>query len=166
MSVDVKLEGLGALHVNFDKVAARSLDAAMQGLSRAGLDIIAAAKENLRSNTSVVTGQLRASGRVQKVQDAPNTIDVGFFSNNTANGYAYFVEHGRRAGKVPPPSIIAQWLRKKHRVPDKEAESRGFALARKIAKKGTQAHPFFEPAVNENKSKIEQAVSEAVRREL
>ena len=166
MSAKVELEGLGALRAKLDEFAEQSLKAAMQGLSRAGLDIIAAAKQNLRSNTSVVTGQLRASGRVQKVNGEPNAIDVGFFSNNSANGYAWFVEHGRKPGKMPPPNIMAQWLRKKHRVPNEEAPSRGFALARKIAREGTQAHPFFEPAVQANQDKIEKAISDAVKKTL
>ena len=49
---------------------------------------------------------------------------------------------------MPPPKILTAWVRKKLRIrKEKQAASVAFLIARKIAKKGTKAQPFFSPAV-------------------
>ena len=160
------LEGERELYVNMQRRMDGSIAAAQKGLQRAGLNIIADAKNNLRANGSVVTGQLRASGRVQKVAGDENAIDVGFFSQDTQGGYAFFVEYGRKAGKFPPVDYITQWVRKKLRVIDEKlAKGIGFVIARKIAKSGTRPHPFFRPAVEKKKKAVSDAIAEAVKGE-
>ena len=177
------LEGYKELYVNLDKHEKAVTKAAMEGLKQAGLNIIADAKENLRGNHSVVTGQLRASGKVQKVEGEKQSIDVGFFSKGNDTGYAYFVEYGRRAGKMPPVDYIMEWLRKKSSAfrsasrwakkfkissvdMDKMLRSNAFALAKTIAKKGTRPHPFFAPAVEKNESAIENAIANEILKEI
>ena len=177
------LEGYKELYVNLDKNEKAVTKAAMDGLKRAGMNIIADAKENLRGNHSVVTGQLRSSGKVQAVEGEKQTIDVGFFAKGKDTGYAYFVEYGRRAGKMPPVDYIMEWVRKKSSAfrsasrwakkfkvssvdMDKMLRSNAFALAKTIAKKGTRPHPFFAPAVDKNRADIERAISNSVKEEL
>ena len=154
MAGPLSVEGLDKLLRAFDKTEKTVRTAAMKGLQKAGLDIIADAQMNLRSNGSVVTGLLRQSGKVQKVDDY--NLDVGFFDTlNRQSGYAYFVEYGRRAGRMPPPDELAQWAYKKFQLHDrKAARAAGWALAMKIAQEGTKPHPFFEPAIEKNKTKI------------
>jgi hypothetical protein len=108
---------------------------------------------------------LRASGKVQRVQGDEDSVDAGFFSDKTTGGYAFFVEYGRRAGKMPPPDMLIQWCRKKLRLTEKIARARGWAMARKIAKKGTRPHPFFGPAVEKNKKAVVDAIAEAIEKE-
>lgn len=163
MAGPLAVEGLDKLLRNFDK-AEKEIQraAAMRGLQKAGLEIIADAQENLRTIGSVVTGLLRQSGRVQKVDEF--NLDVGFFdTENRQSGYAYFVEYGRRAGKMPPPDELAQWAYKKFQLHDrKAARQAGWAMAIKIAAEGTEPHPFFAPAVEKNKSKIIDAIRGAI----
>lgn len=156
------VDGERELYLNMQKTLDRSLRAGMKGLESAALNIIADAKENLRGNESVVTGQLRASGRVQRAQDDSQALDAGFFGQGSS-GYAVFVEYGRRAGKFPPLDYIVQWVRKKLRLPDREARSVGFLIARKIAKKGTKPHPFLGPAVEKNREKVNEAITMAIK---
>lgn len=163
---DIWIEGEKELYVNMQKHLVTLTDNSRRGLRKAGMDIIADAKANLRNNGSVVTGMLRASGRVQAVDGDPDSIDVGFFGNDTAGGYAYFVEFGRRSGKMPPIKMLMEWARKKLRLDEKEAKSAGFLIARKIAKQGTKPHPFFGPAVEKNKKAIEDAVAQSIREDL
>ena len=133
-----------------------------KAMQTASLDIIADAKGNLRANGSVVTGNLRASGKVQKVDD--KTLDVGFFSSDARDkGYASYVEHGRKPGKMPPPDILEAWAYKKFRLSHKEARSAAWALARSIAKKGTKARPFFEPAVESGWRKMIDKIAKIVK---
>lgn len=159
---NIRLEGMDELFRNLDRHGRDAVKSAMQGLTKAGMAIVNDAKANLRDNGSVVTGQLRASGRV--VKDGADAIEVGFFGDG--RGYAEYVEYGRRAGKMPPVSALVQWAHKKLRLPDKAAKSAGFLMARAIAKKGTRPHPFFVPALEKNRQAIDDAVAEAVRKEV
>ena len=158
----IELEGLDQVLKALDKADKTVVEAAMKGLEAAGMEIIADAKVNLRENGSVVTGLLRAAGRVIRKE---NDVTVGFFDTTNKSGYAEYVEYGRRAGKFPPLDEMAAWAYKKFHMKDWAlARSAGFLIARKIATKGSEPHPFFNPAVKKNKSKILNAVRDAVRK--
>lgn len=158
----IYVEGLDELLRKMDKLPAEVQRECFKAMQSASLDIIADAKTNLRVNGSVVTGNLRASGKVQKVDD--KTLDVGFFSSDARDkGYASYVEHGRKPGKMPPPDILEAWAYKKFRLSHKEARSAAWALARLIAKKGTKARPFFEPAVESGWRKMIDKIAKIVK---
>lgn len=169
----IEVEGLRELHLVMERKAEETISAGRKGLRAAGMNIIADAKDNLRGNHSVVTGGLRASGKVQKVEDDPDAIDVGFFAQGSSQGYAYFVEYGRRATKTTTAGVptlrqaIEQWLRKKFGMAEgKELKSRAFLISRAIHKKGTKPHPFFAPAVEKNKADIERAIGNEIKEVL
>lgn len=162
---DIWLDGERTLYANMQRRTDNALKEARKGLQKAGLQIIADAKANLRSGNNVVTGQLRASGRVQKVEGDEDALDVGFFSQQTTGGYAFFVEYGRRAGKMPPPDMLVQWCRKKLRMGAEMAKAVGWQIARKIARKGTKPHPYFNPAIEKNKKAVSEAIAEGVKKE-
>lgn len=158
----IYVEGLDELLRKMDRLPAEVQRECFKAMQTASLDIIADAKGNLRVNGSVVTGNLRASGKVQKVDD--KTLDVGFFSSDARDkGYASYVEHGRKPGKMPPPDILEAWAYKKFRLSHKEARSAAWALARSIAKKGTKARPFFEPAVESGWRKMMDKIAKIVK---
>lgn len=162
------LEGERELYLNMQRVLGDNLKAARTAIRYAGLDIINDAKTNLRNNGSVVTGQLRASGRVQAVEGDEDAIDAGFFSEN--QGYAAFVEYGTKGGGKRKLGflirIIKQWLYKKKSLIGKELNDASFFIARKILRKGTRPHPFFAPAVEKNKKEIEKAIKEAIANDI
>ena len=185
------IEGEKELYANMQKSLFSLTEAGRKGLRQAGMNIIADAKQNLKNGGHIATGGLRASGRVQKVEGDPDSIDVGFFSKDSKNGYAYFVEYGRRSGKMPPVDSLMEWLRKKSsnrrsksalqsalvyansgkrvrkiKTADDLLRSAAWGLAKMIAKKGTKPHPFFAPAVEKNKADIERAISNSVKNEL
>ena len=184
----IQIEGLRELHLAFEKKAEETISAGRKGLREAGMEIIADAKNNLRGNHSVVTGQLRAMGKVQKVEDDPDAIDAGFFAKGSSQGYAYFVEYGRRATKTTArgnPTLfqaIKQWLRKKGAVAkgsalrsaavfegrsvDKMLDSLAAMITKSIHKRGTKPHPFFAPAVEKNKADIERAIGNEIKEVL
>lgn len=157
----IYVEGLDELLRKMDKLPAEVQRECFKAMQTASLDIIADAKKNLRANGSVVTGNLRASGKVQKVDD--KTLDVGFFSSDSEKGYARSVEYGRKPGKMPPPDILEAWAYKKFRLSHKDARSMAWALARSIAKKGTKARPFFEPAVESGWRKMIDKIAKIVK---
>ena len=158
----IYVEGLDELLRKMDRLPAEVQRKCFKAMQSASLDIIADAKGNLRANGSVVTGNLRASGKVQKVDE--KTLDVGFFSSDVENkGYARYVEYGRKPGKMPPPDILEAWAYKKFRLSHKDARSAAWALARSIAKKGTKARPFFEPAVESGWRKMIDKIAKIVK---
>lgn len=158
----IYVEGLDELLRKMDRLPADVQRECFKAMQTASLDIIADAKGNLRVNGSVVTGNLRASGKVQKVDD--KTLDVGFFSSDARDkGYASYVEHGRKPGKMPPPDILEAWAYKKFRLSHKDARSMAWAMARSIAKKGTKAHPFFEPAVESGWRKMMDKIAKIIK---
>ena len=157
----IYVEGLDELLRKMDRLPAEVQRECFKAMQTASLDIIADAKSNLRFNGSVVTGNLRASGKVQKVDD--KTLDVGFFSSDSDKGYASYVEYGRKPGKMPPPDILEAWAYKKFRLSHKDARSMAWALAHSIAKKGTKARPFFEPAVESGWRKMNDKIAKIVK---
>lgn len=79
----------------------------------------------------------------------PHTVDA--FVSNTADkatlslklpGYVQWFVLGRKAGKRPPISSLADWARRKHLGTD---NSTLYALANHIAKHGCKPHPGAEP---------------------
>lgn len=158
----IYVEGLDELLRKMDSLPADVQRECFKAMQTASLDIIADAKGNLRVNGSVVTGNLRASGKVQKVDD--KTLDVGFFSSDARDkGYASYVEYGRKPGKMPPPNILEAWAYKKFRLSHKEARSMAWAVAHSISKKGTKARPYFEPAVESGWRKMMAKIAKIVK---
>ena len=160
----ITIEGLDEVLRGFDRAEKSVRQAAFLGLQKGAMNIIADAKVNLRNNGSVVTGLLRASGKVQKTGEY--SLDAGFFDTKNRTGYAAYVEYGRRAGKMPPPDELEQWAYKKFQMKDrKAARAAGWAMAVHIAKNGTQPHPFFQPASKANTRSIIEAVRAAIKKE-
>lgn len=165
MAGSISIEGMNEVLAAMRKASGTVQRATMRGLQQGGLAIIADAKVNLRQNHSVVTGLLRSSGKVQKVDD--ETLDVGFFDTQNRQGYAEYVEYGRRSGRFPPLQNLAAWAYKKFHLKDwRAANALGFQIARKIAREGTTPHPFFGPAIQKNKETIVRKVRESVNAAL
>ena len=146
----IELEGMDQVRRALEACDPAIVKAAVDGLEAAAQDIIATAQDNLRANGNIGgTGLLRQSGHVIRKD---NDITAGFFDTTNKNsGYALYVEFGRRAGKMPPPDELATWAYKIFHLQDwKLATGLGWGLARRIAEKGTQPHPFFTPAVNKH----------------
>lgn len=140
------VENFPELKKAFGKHTAEVRRVCDEALSKGAMSIISEAQHNLRMNGTNTTGLLSNSGRAEKLGSCD--YQAGFFSELQGRGYAEYVENGRKAGKMPPPKILTAWVRKKLRIrKEKQAASVAFLIARKIAKKGTKAQPFFGPAV-------------------
>ena len=166
--MEIEIEGLRNLRVDFAKASARAGDGVMKGLQSVGLEIIAEAKQNLNQNKTNNSGMLRSSGKVQKDGDG---IEAGFFAQGSTEGYAAHVEYGRgptkKAGQIPLRTTLKAWVHRKLGIPyGKELESATYLIARKIHRKGTKAQPFFNPAVKKFEDKVANIVSEYVDKSL
>lgn len=68
--------------------------------------------------------------------------------------YGIYVDQGRRPGKMPPISNIADWCRVKG-IPQTAA----FPIARKIGKEGIPATPFFSSTVESTRDTLVQELA-------
>lgn len=189
--VSIQVEGERGLRMALDSHFDASVRASRKAMQRTGLRIVADAKDNLKNNGSVVTGMLRATGKVQKVEGNPDEVDAGFFGKDSKSGYAAAVEYGRRAGKMPPIDALFAWLKKrnsrrgvksalqsfvihknatarkhKNRTADDFLMMAARALAIHIGKHGTRPHPFFGPALQKNERTFEEEVEKAMMEEI
>lgn len=73
--------------------------------------------------------------------------------------YAEPVEYGTKP-HFPPLEPLQYWVEKKLGLPEKEAKSVAFLIARKISKEGTEGAHMFEDAWTEHKDKVEQILNE------
>jgi HK97 gp10 family phage protein len=174
MKVKIETRGLEELRRSVDKKTAEIDEAGREGLKRAGMQILATAKENLQKNNSIATGQVRNSGVVEGKE---NDIDVVFKSL-----HASAVEFGRRAGKQPPIDNILEWIKKKgiidtYSIKTRKQTSRGknfykkaaalaFLIARKIGKFGVKARPFLYPAFRQNEDEVMKILTNSIRKKL
>jgi len=179
---NIEIENLPALIESLSKVSGTIQEQVFQGMQKTGLDIINDAKRNLTTGRINNTGFLRSSGRVE-VNKNDRSVEVGFFGTGINQGYAYYIENGRRPGKFPPLWNIREWAYKKFRTTtgtkvingrtfEKSVKkySRGeeldravFLIARKIARKGTQAKRFFQPAVDRRLYDLERNVRNLIK---
>lgn len=154
----ITIEGLDKVLRELDRKGPEIKAAAKEGLKTEAMRIIGTATTNLKQNGNWYRGQTAQSGRVEDRGD--DGLDVGFW-----NGYAYFIEFGRRSGRMPPPDVMGEWAYGKLNIfPREKAYGVGWALAKRIAKVGTKPHPFFQPAVNKHKNGLMKAVRDAINK--
>lgn len=160
----MELEGIRGLEANLTKHLNEVEKQSRQGLENGGLLLVAKAQKNLREKGINATGRLSNSGKVQWLDDE-EAIEAGFFSDSSeeGEGYASAVETGRKAGKMPPPNMLIAWAKKKLRLDDRTAEGVGWSIARKIARKGTQPQPYFQPAIDEYGEKVADEIAKRVK---
>ena len=162
--MEMEIEGLSELKVNLELASKNMESAAMKGIQAVGLEIVAEAKLNLQRNRTTNTGALSASGKVQKAEDEEGGIDVGFFAQDSSQGYAAAVEYGRgpsrKKGPIPLEDSLKAWVHRKLGIAYGERlDSATYFIARKIHRKGTKAQPFFVPAVEKVQEKADEIIN-------
>lgn len=97
---------------------------------------------------AVCFGNLAASITSLFVREATMCREIiGVSPNVGADVYAAPVETGARP-HMPPASALLPWIQKKFGIEDeKQALSMAFAVAKSMAKKGTQGHEMFSRAL-------------------
>lgn len=83
-----------------------------------------------------------------------------------AEGYAAYVEAGT-GPHFPPPSALVGWVKKKFHIGnEKQALSIAFAVARKIARRGTSAFGMFARAYDKLQGELKGIFEAAIGGEL
>jgi hypothetical protein len=170
--VTLNIEGVKDVLKNFDKQSDAIKKDVFKAIIQTGEYGRDKAKQNLKSNDSVVTGVLRNSIKVNPLK---RTMSVVVRADAE---YAGFVEFGRKAGKMPPVDDITEWVVKKgildtYSIKTGKRSRRGadfnyramsvaFLIAKKIQYRGTKAKPFFYQAFEG----IERITLNAIRRNI
>lgn len=89
---------------SFDKVVQ---SAAMRGIKSSAVNVLGDSQRNIKAHDSIATAQLINSGKT-KPNMSGRYVDVIY---NVIQ--AFFVEFGRKAGKIPPYEPILQWVHKR-----------------------------------------------------
>ena len=123
--------------------------------------------ENLMNNRSFVNGDL-AKSIVAEVFENQNMVVVA-----VNEWYGITVEEGigRKAGMMPPIAPIRNWIKRRNLTPKagKSIDSFAFAIAKNIAKRGTnpKARPFAAPAIEQVKNNFgDFAIEEATGKDI
>lgn len=160
---NTEIKGLDDLNKVFSELGkGKGMEVINKGIHSTGQDILVESQKNLTAGGQRVTGKLFKSGKA--LRDG-NETQISYDAD-----YAYYVEFGRKAGKMPPLSDITEWVVKKGladtfsiktknrtkrgKAFDYKAMSIAFLIAKKIAKKGTKARPFLYPAFEKGRNNI------------
>lgn len=123
------------------------------------------AEANLMENDSNASGQLQRSMKKDKIVIDEKQMRVTV----ELEDYWYYVENGRKAGKMPPIQPIIEWIDNKPVPPKVEGltvKQQAYAIARGIGKNGTQPRPFFNKAVEQTWKQFKDEIAEAVQTDV
>lgn len=126
------------------------------------------AQREMVKRVPVNTGMLRASIQVGQPVNSPieNAKIVKIGPSGGPSLYAYFVENGRKPGKMPPFEPIAYWVTRKLRIaPGTEEWMNAVQAIRwKIAMKGTKGAEFVKKTVEIDGKRIQELMTTAFNR--
>lgn len=116
------------------------------------------AREHLQENNSNASYTLFDSfEKVIQIDDDYFSVKIGL------EDYWKYVEEGT-SPHYPPIKPLLDWVAVKQGVP--KVEGFAYAVQNKIAKEGTEAKPFFEPAKIEAIEHFEEAISLAIEEDI
>lgn len=154
--LSVGMRGLDLAQRAIEKVNRSAESGIRRAINITALKIQSKARENLTNSGAIDTGNLR-----QKVV-------VRFRNGGTAASieaqalYGGFVESGAKFTTMPPPSALADWVRR-HGMPPSAA----FAIAKAIkARGGLKARPFLVPAWSEEAPLLPDRMVEEIRKDI
>lgn len=125
-----------------------------------------------RKGNVLKPSKINSSGRLSRslfwgwnTQGMNNSL--GFGASGKGGKYAYYVEHGRKPGKQPPPRAILQWIKTKPIRPRDLSSGRfisktpevlermAYLIGRKIGRFGTEATHFYSDAFQKEFKKLD-----------
>lgn len=120
---DVVIKWLGSLATVTDKRM-------LQGLERGGKILVDTAKQITQEEGAIGATKEYSGGWRFSLEAGRGDRRVGFLYNEAR--HAFWAEHGRGSGRMPPSNAIRQWMAFKGIPPDRE-----FVIRRAIGRKGT-----------------------------
>ena len=143
------------------KAGDRALEGVKAALYREAERVMAASKQEAPVGVDAV---LRGSGFVEPPRFTEKKLQVRLGYGGAAKAYAAAVHEGRKRGKMPPSHALIPWVRKKLGVPEDEAASVAFLVARKIRDVGTKPTKFLERPLMDAIPGMAGRMAETIRR--
>ena len=152
----MRLEDLGK---NFNQFQPSDDDGILRIVQNWGNELIKQLQNNLLKNKTNAS-----SGLSQSIEPKITQPPGGYNLSIMMEDYWFYVENGRKAGKMPPVQNIFEWIRNKRTIQvesisksaDRIATTRSLAyvIARKIGREGTKKQPFAVPALQQVTTEI------------
>lgn len=154
-AIEVSLPGLEALQAAF----ARSPEICIEELQAAMVEANTMLEREVKDATPTAQGTLR--GSITRTEEVSETGVIGMVFSPL--NYAESVELGTRP-HFPPIEPLIDWVVLKLGVPEKEARSVAFLVARKISRVGTPGYGMFNRTFAWQHSQVEGFFQEALGR--
>lgn len=148
MNYSFKVEGLDDMRKDLARVQKDFIPI----FRKAMVASTAAVKRTAKEEVPIYQGELRRGIFDKVTSSIAKSVQGLVYVANVK--YGLWVEMGTRP-HFPPVEPLEKWARIKLGKP-----GAGFLIARKIAKRGTKAHPFMLPALENNKQKIQRYFEE------
>jgi hypothetical protein len=151
MKVDVKVVGLPEARRALAQIVDATRAKCKQAVYQAGTSM----QKTAKAIVPFATGHLQG-GIDLRFSDDGLTAEVSPIAAYArwVEGYESGYSFGRRPGGMPPAAPILAWIRVRG-LP----ESALFPIRRKIALKGTPAHPFMRPAFDAEQGRFQAAMN-------
>jgi hypothetical protein len=133
-SLHIEIKGLDKLMRDFEGAGVNYRPLLTQAMVKGTVRLKNKIQDNIRQKGITFQGSLGRSVVVTEATYSRGVVGIG-------ERYGGAVEFGRRPGKMPPVEPLERWAAIKLGTP-----GIGFVIARKIARQGTKAQPFVEPA--------------------
>lgn len=148
---------LEEFHRSLERIGDRTLDRLRYSFQLEGIDASGATRRSLRRSPEVQ----RSGSRLLRMEVYPS---------GDRQRVAYFLERGRRPGKLPPLSAILDWMAEKgigtELKSDTERRKVAFVIARSIADDGVRGHRVFARARDYAEVLARQEIADATQRAL
>jgi hypothetical protein len=156
------------MQIDFDfsqlKRLAASIERAPEIVTEEVERFVAAATAHLQAEVQDRTPTTHGTLRTSIIGDVRRLPGIGVEGVvGTPLAYAPAVEDGSRP-HMPPVEPLAAWARQKLGVTGREAERAAWAIARKIARIGTEGAHMFRDAVQANQAQIIGGLDECLAR--
>lgn len=144
VALSFMVEGLPELERGLSDAPTTLATAARRQFEAASLLIEAEARtlapQDTRRLAGSITYQISGSGANLTSRIGPSVL------------YGLYAERGRRPGRMPPVEALRGWAARHGVNP--------FVLARSIARKGTKAHPYMQPALDKHRRDVDRLMGE------
>jgi len=126
-----------------------------------GKQVVAEMKTRLIGAGKVASGALLNALGYEVEQNSADQTVLSITIDPPANEYSYYVDKGRKPGKMPPVENIQKWCKLKG-IP----EGAAFAIAKNIGKFGIPPTNFYTISVTRRAKQLEKLLEVAIVKDL
>ncbi len=134
-----------------------------------GRTVLEVARTARRRAPKATSRLVNAIGGIQTAPLEGLVLAATDYAQAVEDGTGVYGETGTPSGRMPPVANILDWIRVARILPDDpdmDQADLAFVIARNIARSGTPAQPFMEPAFERHRDRFRRRIEAAVERVL